>query len=136
MMYLLIPFYNYQVTNHTAHAPQACILGGGFSVSKSKEHRIRVNHDREIKIMTMILKKGNVRMLGSYFFLQKGRVITSPWMNKFYLIWDGILKQRTDGALVRAEMTVAPDQSMEEAYAQLEEFITKLWPILPDYIPS
>jgi len=136
MMYLLIPFYNYQITNHTAHAPQACILGGGFSLVKSKTHLIRVSPGREIKIMTMILTKGDTRLLGSYFFLQKGRVITSPWMNKFYLIWDGITKQRTDGALVRAEMTVASGKSMEEAYDELEEFITKLWPILPDYIPG
>jgi len=136
MMYLLIPFYNYQVTNHTAHAPQACILGGGFSLVRSKTHLVRVSPDRDIEIMTMILEKGDTRLLGSYFFLQKGRVITSPWMNKFYLIWDGITKQRTDGALVRAEMTVAPGQSMDEAYGELEEFIVKLWPILPDYIPS
>jgi len=136
IIYLLIPFYNYQVTNHAAHAPQACILGGGFSLVRSKAHPVRVAPDREIEIMTMILEKGDTRLLGSYFFLQKGRVITSPWMNKYYLIWDGITKQRTDGALVRAEMTVAPGQPMDEAYAQLEEFITKLWPILQDYIPS
>jgi EpsI family protein len=136
MMYLLIPFYSYQATNHTAHAPQACILGGGYSLVRSKAHLVRVSPDRDIEIMTMILTKGSTRLLGSYFFLQKGRVITSPWMNKFYLILDGILKQRTDGALVRAEMTVAPGQSMDEAYDELEEFIVKLWPILPKYIPN
>ena len=136
MIYLLIPFYNYQATNHTAHAPQACILGGGYSLVESKEHLIQVSPDKKIKIMTMVLEKGDTRLLGSYFFLQKGRVITSPWMNKFYLIWDGITKQRTDGALVRAEMTVAPGQSMEDAYKELEGFIVKLWPILPKYIPE
>jgi EpsI family protein len=136
MMYLLIPFYAYQATNHAAHAPQACILGGGFSLVRSKAYLIRVAPDREIEIMTMILEKGDTRLLGSYFFLQKGRVITSPWMNKYYLIWDGIFRQRTDGALVRAEMTVAPGQSMEAAYAELEGFIVNLWPILPKYIPE
>jgi EpsI family protein len=136
MMYLLIPFYAYQATNHAAHAPQACILGGGFSLVRSKAYLIRVAPDREIEIMTMILEKGDTRLLGSYFFLQKGRVITSPWMNKYYLIWDGIFRQRTDGALVRAEMTVAPGQSMEAAFAELEGFIVNLWPILPKYIPE
>ena len=135
MIYLLIPYYNYQATNHAAHAPQACILGGGFSMVKSKEHLIPISDDRKIKIMTMLLEKGDTRMLGSYFFLQMGRVITSPWMNKFYLIWNGITSQRTDGALVRAEMIMAPGQTMDAAYAELEGFIEKLWPILPKYIP-
>jgi len=136
MIYLLIPYYNYQVTNHAAHAPQACILGSGFSLVRSKEHRVPVGAGKNIKIMTMVLEKGDTRMLGSYFFLQKGRVIISPWMNKFYLIWNGIFKQRTDGALVRAEMTVAPGQTMDAAYAELEGFIAKLWPILSDYVPN
>ena len=136
LIYLLIPFYEYQVTNHTAHAPQACLLGGGFALVKSKEHLIQISPGRKVNIMTMLLEKGGTRLLGSYFFFQRGRVITSPWMNKFYLMWDAFTQRRTDGALVRVEMTVAPGQPMDDAYGLLEEFITELWPILPTYIPS
>jgi len=112
------------------------ILGGGFSLVRSKEHLVPIGSNKKIKVMTMILEKGDIRMLGSYFFLQMGRVITNPWMNKFYLIWNGITKQRTDGALVRAEMTVAPEQTLEAAYVELEGFIENLWPILPKYVPE
>ena len=63
-------------------------------------------------------------------------MITSPWMNKFYLMWDAFTKRRTDGALVRVELAVAPGQSMEDAHGMLEEFIGELWPILPDYVPG
>jgi EpsI family protein len=125
-----------QATNHTAHVPQACLLGGGFALKTSKEHLVQVSPDREVNIMSMIMEKGQTKLLAGYFFFQKGRVITSPWMNKFYLILDAIKKRRTDGALVRIEMGIAPNQSMETAYAILEGFITKLWPILPKYIPE
>jgi EpsI family protein len=135
-IYLLIPFYEYQGTRHTAHAPQACLLGGGWDMLKDQNHVIAIHPDKSIEIRTMHLRKGNFRMLGSYFFFQRGRVITSPWMNKLYLIWDSITKQRTDGALVRVELTLAPNQSMESAYAMLDEFIKALWPILPKYIPE
>ena len=33
-------------------------------------------------------------------------------------------------------MTVAPGQTMDAAYVELEGFIAKLWPILSDYVPS
>jgi hypothetical protein len=66
---------------------------------------------------------------------QWGRVITSPWMNKLYLMVDSFKRGRTDGALVRVEMVMAPNQSVEEAWKELEAFITKLWPILPEYVP-
>ena len=63
-------------------------------------------------------------------------MITSPWLNKFYLMWDAFTRRRTDGALVRVEMTVAPNQSMEEAYVILEDFIANLWEKLPEYVPD
>jgi exosortase D (VPLPA-CTERM-specific) len=135
-IYLLIPYYEYQGTRHTVHAPQSCLLGGGWALTSSKERRVMVGGGREIPVMTMTLEKGNHKMLGSYFFLQRGRVITSPWMNKAYLMWDAFTKRRTDGALVRVEMVVAPGQSMDFAYGELEKFITELWGILPVYVPD
>ncbi|MHA2282699.1 MAG: VPLPA-CTERM-specific exosortase XrtD [Promethearchaeota archaeon] len=134
-IHLLIPFYEYQGTRHTAHAPQSCLLGGGWDLLKTRDHEVKMNPGNDIKIKTMHLKKGDVRLLGSYFFMMRGRVITSPWMNKFYLMWDSLTKQRTDGALVRVEMTIAPNQTIEEAYALLDEFIAMLWMEIPKYVP-
>jgi hypothetical protein len=51
-------------------------------------------------------------------------------MNKLYLIWDGLTKQRTDGALVRVEMAMNPGQSTEEAQAVLDPFLGQLRDIL------
>jgi hypothetical protein len=85
--------------------------------------------------MTTVWEKGDTRILGSYFFFQRGRTITSPWMNKYWLMVDAFTKQRTDGALVRAEMAMAPGQSLEEAHQILGEFIGQVYEILPEYVP-
>jgi EpsI family protein len=135
IIYLFIPFYEYQGTRHTAHAPQSCLLGGGWALAGSKERVVQLNPEEPIEIMTMTLQKGDARILGSYFFFQRGRVITSPWMNKLYLMIDSFKRGRTDGALVRVEMVLTPGQTIEEGWVELEQFIQKLWPILPDYIP-
>jgi len=135
-IFLLIPYYEYQSTRHTGHAPQSCLLGGGWALLKSKKRSVRVGPRQEIPVMTMILKKGNHKMLGSYFFLQRGRVITSPWMNKFYLMVDAFTKRRTDGALVRVEMMVPPGQEIDDAYPELEKFLAALWQVLPQYVPN
>jgi EpsI family protein len=102
---------------------------------QSRQHRINVQAGKYINIMTMSLVNGESKILASYFFFQRGRVITSPWMNKFYLMWDAFTRRRTDGALVRVEMVLAPNQSIEEAYPVLDDFIVRLWGILPDYVP-
>jgi len=136
MIYLLVSFYGYQGTRHTAHAPQSCLIGGGWALINSKEYVAKPEPGRRVRMMTMLMEKENTRLLSSYFFFQRGKIIISPWANKFYLIWDSMTKRRTDGALVRIEMGVAPRQSIEEAYGVLENFLSELWPILPYYVPK
>ena len=135
-IHVLIPFYEYQGTRHTAHAPQSCLLGGGWALTQSKERTVKLDNGQDITLMTMNLEKGNSKILGSYFFFMRGRVITSPWMNKLYLMWDSFSKQRTDGALVRAELVVAPGQSMDDAWVELAGFVAGLWEVLPRYVPE
>ena len=132
---LLIPFYEYQGTRHTAHAPQSCMLGSGWAMVDSAEKPIHLKGGKKIKTMTIIWEKDGARMLAGYFFFQRGRVITSPWMNKFYLMWDAFTKRRTDGALVRVEMVVPRGQSMKDANAVLEDFISLIFEKLPLYVP-
>lgn len=134
-IYLLIPYYEYQGTRHTAHAPQSCLLGGGWGISSSGNTKVAVP-GREIDTGVMLLKKDDHRMLASYFFLQRGRVIVSPWWNKFYLMLDAVKMRRTDGALVRVEMAVAEGQDLDEAEKMLHEFIAGLWPLLTEYVPN
>ena len=133
---LLIPFYEYQGTRHTAHAPQSCMLGSGWTMTGSREHAVRTGSGTDLTLMTIQWKKGDMRILGSYFFFQRGRVITSPWLNKYWLIVDAFTRRRTDGALVRAEMTLAYGQSLESGYEVLGEFVRKIYEVLPDYVPE
>ena len=133
---LLIPFYEYQGTRHTAHAPQSCMLGGGWAMIDSRDHTFETDSGKPLTLRTAIYQKGDTRLLGSYFFFQRGRVIVSPWMNKYWLMVDAFTQRRTDGALVRAEMTLAPGQSREEAYRVLEDFVKQVFVVLPAYVPT
>ena len=132
---LLVPYYEYQGTRHTAHAPQSCLLGSGWAMTESGRTAVDVG-DRNINIGMMHLQKDNLHMLASYFFFQRGRVIVSPWMNKYYLMKDAVERRRTDGALVRVEMLIPENADIEMAEKQLKDFIRDLWPLLKQYVPE
>ncbi len=132
---LFVPYYKYQGTRHTAHAPQSCLLGGGWGIISSNDRFVKVNEKQKIKIKCMLMVKGDVKLLSSYFFFQRGRVITSPWLNKYYMMADAITKKRTDGALVRIEMIIPPGQSQDNAYRVMEGFLGDIWGVLGDYVP-
>ena len=134
-IHLLIPFYEYQGTRHTAHAPQSCMLGGGWALTDSRERMVTATDGTRFSIMTSVWKKGDTRLLGSYVFFQRGRIITSPWMNKYWLMVDAFTRRRTDGALVRIEMPMAPHQSIDDAYEVLAGFWGAVYSVLPAYVP-
>ena len=48
-----------------------------------------------------LIQYGNQRQLVYYWFQQRGRVVTSEYLVKWYLLVDAVLHHRTDGALVR-----------------------------------
>jgi len=135
-VHLFIPFYSYQATRHTAHAPQACMLGGGWTMKNVEDRSISLKGGRTITLRTMIWENHGSRLLGSYFFLMRGRVITSPWMNKLYLMWDAFTRRRTDGALVRIEIPINEGQDIEAVHKVLETFLGEIWPLLPAYVPG
>lgn len=134
-IYLLVPYYSYQKTRHTAHAPQSCLLGGGWHLAGTEDRQIQVNEAKNITLRTMLMQKGNSHMVAGYFFLGRGRDVVSPWMNKVYLLVDALGKRRTDGALVRVEMVMTDSNLSPAEHKDMENFIIQLWKILPGYVP-
>jgi exosortase D (VPLPA-CTERM-specific) len=136
VMHLLVTYYEYQTTKHTAHSPTSCLLSGGWIMDKKEELPPDPGTGRDFPIRRMVMHLDNSRILSNFWFEQRGRVITNEYYNKLLLIWDGMTRQRTDGALVRAEMYLAPGQSIEEGQAVLDEFLVQLRRILGEYIPG
>jgi EpsI family protein len=62
--------------------------------------------------------------------------MTNEYLVKWYLFWDALTRNRTDGALVRLT-TVAPgNMDIAEADRALEEFARDIGPQLEKYIPD
>ena len=60
-IHLLIPFYEWQGTRHNIHAPQACLLGGGWSLTRTQEKTLAVEPGRKIPVMIMMLRKAMLK---------------------------------------------------------------------------
>ena len=101
----MISWYAHQTVEHAAHAPTSCLLGGGWDLI-SKRVLPPADKGRAFPVTQVLLGKGDQRLVSNFWLLQRGRVVTSEWLNKWYLVQDALLQQRTDGALVRVEMAV------------------------------
>lgn len=71
-----------------------------------------------------------------YWYEERGRSIASEYWSKWYLLSDAIIKNRSDGALVRLITAILPGEQERDADNRLRTFMQDLLPRLRDYLPS
>ena len=124
-----VAYYQSQRKGVSPHSPRVCIPGGGWEIAEFQ--RIEAaGHP----VNRVIIKKGNARQLVYYWFQGHGRIVANEYMNKWYLFVDAVVKNRTDGALVRLVTNVAPHEDIKNADAKILEFMAKAKPQLNQFI--
>ncbi len=99
-----------------------------FQASRSKADRLRVNR--------VLIQLGNQKQLVYYWFQQRGRVVTNEYLVKWYMFWDSLTRNRTDGALVRLTVPLSATDSVATIESQLVEFADAAARRLDAYVPS
>lgn len=133
---LYIGYYKNQREGKQVHSPRQCLPGSGWNIIHKKKFNIKTDarKDKYATINYYLMGKGMKKELYLWWYQGRGRIYASEYFNKLILIWDSILKKRTDGALVRISMPVG--DSVNDTFDAQIKFINKLLPILADYIPG
>ncbi len=134
---LYVAYYQSQRTGSSIHSPRTCIPGGGWEISDLavKDLSSEMGYSG-LRVNRLIITQGEVENLVYYWFEQRGRVITSEYVGKWYLFLDGLTMRRSDGALVRLVTPVLPNTDVADADARLVQFLHDFYPLLPDYLPG
>jgi exosortase D (VPLPA-CTERM-specific) len=129
-------YYATQRKGESIHSPRTCMPGGGWEI-QSLETIIPKGFEQsggQFKINRAIIQKGPDRQLVYYWFRQRGRNITNEYLAKWYLLWDAITMNRSDGALVRLTTFVPENQDMDGAEQRLVDFLHGIEPQLERFI--
>jgi len=116
----------------------ACLPGAGWRVDSVSTYNVAPlkTGDQPLRVNRAIITLGTERQLVYYWFAQRGRDLTSEYLLKWYIFQDGLLMQRSDGALVRL-ITPLPDLAeTAEADARLAALVQAITPVLGDYVPG
>jgi exosortase D (VPLPA-CTERM-specific) len=133
-----VAYYDTQRKGASTHSPQACLPGGGWEIiSIEKLDLLSVRgDDRPLKVNRVVIEKQGYKQLLYYWFQQRDRQLTNEYAVKWYLFWDAITQNRTDGALLRVATFLPEDGSMEDADQRLLEFLNSAYPELVSYLPQ
>ena len=132
-----VAYYASQRKGESAHSPRTCIPGGGWQIKELSQVPIdgMTTNGKSFLVNRAIIRKGDDTQLVYYWFQERGRDLTNEYLVKWYLFWDALTRNRTDGALVRLTTNVQPGQ-LAAADKYLSSFVKVSAPSLSAYIPD
>jgi exosortase D (VPLPA-CTERM-specific) len=135
---LYVAYYASQRTGQSVHSPRGCLPGGGWRVLDFTQQRVPgvLLNGRPLRVNRVLVQQGSERQLVYYWFQERGRDITNEYLVKWYLLKDALLRNRTDGALVRFITPVKGNEPAGAADARLAEFAGTVLPKLHNYLPN
>jgi exosortase D (VPLPA-CTERM-specific) len=133
-----VAYYNSQRKGVSAHSPKSCLPGGGWRIKEFDQKLIQdvTIAGAPLVVNRTVIEMGDVKQLVYYWFQQRSRIITNEYLVKWYLFWDALTKQRTDGALVRITTMVPAGDSVADSDKLLQNFARDVTKQLDRYIPE
>ena len=120
---LYVAYYRSQRSGMSVHSPRRCLPGGGYEI-RSFERRMLPGTDGHgaWPVNRVLIEKSDQRQLVYYWFRERDRRLTDEYVVRWYLFWDALTRNRTDGALVRLVVPLPKGGSEAAADATLTRF--------------
>jgi len=135
---LYVAWYDSQRAGRSVHSPRTCLPGGGWQIVEFEQVEVPgvTAAGQPLRVNRALIGLGSNRQLVYYWFQQRGRIITNEYLAKWFLFWDSLTQNRSDGALVRLVVPLGDGEQTSNADADLARFAAELAPVLEGYIPE
>jgi EpsI family protein len=134
---LYVGYYRSQRQGATYHSPKNCLPGSGWGFVDTGTVQLHAvdSSGQTVEVNRVLIQKGVSKQLVLYWYQDRGRIITSEYWAKAYMILDALFRNRTDGALVRIIVPVV-DNDEAGAFRRGKRFAEAILPLLSTYLPG
>lgn len=132
-IWLYVGYYESQREGDIIHSPKHCFQGSGWNAISNSQERIYLTKGpvKSVKINRYLVQNGVKKDLVAYFYYSGGRVVANDYLYRLGLIWDTMLKKRSDGALVKISCTVTSGEI--HTWQHLVSFFQEFFPELNEH---
>lgn len=131
-------WYEKQTEGSGIHSPEVCLPVGGWEVFSIEPTPVSLPNTiyGDFVVNRAVIQKGMSKQLVYYWFEQRGRRMTNDYAAKVTVVWDSLIRGRSDGAMVRFVTTIEPNEPESEADARMQRFMALALQRLPKFIPE
>ncbi len=130
-----VAYYEYQrKAGDFVHSPRLCLPGAGWFIESNLIRSLK-GPEKNLILNELIIEKDGQKHLVYFWYQGRGRNFTNEFAAKFYMVWDGLWKRRTDGALVRLITPLPYGRSLTQAREVMDLFALNASQELKRYLP-
>jgi exosortase D (VPLPA-CTERM-specific) len=133
-IWLYIGYWNTQRKGAQPHSPRNCLPGSGWEPLEASRLWIPGGARPPLTVNRFVVQKDHAQQVVLYWYLAQGRPVSGEIKARVETVSNAILRNRTDGALVRVSTPVYG--SLDETTAVLTEYVQHLYPLLTEYLPA
>ncbi len=134
-LWLYVGYWASQRKGAQIHSPKNCLPGGGWEPLEASRLTIRLPvAPTAITVNRYLIQKDRAMQVVLYWYQQQGAAIAGELPARIEMVRSSVVRNRTDGALVRVSMPVSG--SVEETTTRLAQYVQSLYPVLGHYLPS
>ncbi|MGA8442373.1 MAG: exosortase C-terminal domain/associated protein EpsI [Candidatus Sulfotelmatobacter sp.] len=132
---LYLPYFPSQRTGDSIHSPEHCLPGAGWIPISREMIQITGSDGSSFPAKRYVVSKGGQRQLVLYWFQAHGRAVASEYWAKYYLMYDSIRMNRSDGAPVRLMTPMFDGETPDAAQTRMMKLGSQFLPLLDRCIP-
>ncbi len=135
---LFMAFYNKQTEGSGIHSPEVCLPVGGWEIYSFETVPINMAGTGygTFDVNRAVIQKGLSQQLVYYWFEQRGKRMTNDFKAKMSVVYDSLVIDRTDGAIVRYITPIRPNEPEGAADARLQRLMRESLPKLQRFVPG
>lgn len=117
------------------HSPRNCLPASGWEPLEASRLTIEVPGSRQpLTVNRYLIQKDREIQVVMYWYHAQGTPIAGEIPAKIEMVRSAILRNRTDGALVRVSSPVSG--GVADTTARLVRYVQALYPLLGEYLPD
>ena len=135
-LWLYIGYWASQRKGADIHSPKNCLPGGGWEPLEASRLTIQLPAPyAPVVVNRYVIQKERTLQVVLYWYQSHGKAIAGEVGAKLEMVRSAVLRNRTDGALVRVSGLVL-DEDPDRTTERLVRYVQDLYPVLKEYLPE
>ncbi len=132
---VFVTYHGKQTSEFHPHSPKLCMPGSGWFAKEVKREVVHIGDGRAIQVVSSVYEQSGERQIFFYWFQTGRRSAANEYLQKLWMIVDGLTRHRTDVAFIRLS-TSGDATGTEGAKERLKDFLRQFVPYLDEVLPG